>query len=161
MAEWAQDTLRVLGGFDPDLRNVRLAALLYDIGKIGVPDDILQKEDKLSSDEWEVIKKHPEIGAEIVAPIQKLSDVAPIIRAHQEKFDGSGYPFGLKGEEIPLTARVIAVVDAFCAMIEERVYRSARGKEEAIEELKKCSGSHFDPKVVEAFLQMMKEAGEI
>ncbi len=161
LAVWAQETLRVLGGSDPDLRNVRLAALLHDIGKIGMPDDILQKETKLSIDEWAVVKKHPEIGAEIVAPIQKLSDVAPIIRAHQEKYDGSGYPLGLKGEEIPLTARVIAVVDAYCAIIEDRVYRPARGKEEAIEELKNCSGTDFDPQVVKAFLHMMKEAGEI
>jgi PAS domain S-box-containing protein/putative nucleotidyltransferase with HDIG domain len=161
MAVWAQDTLRILGGSDTDLRNVRLAALLHDIGKIGMPDDILQKEDKLSSEEWEVVRKHPEIGAEVVAPIQKLAEVAPIIRAHQEKFDGSGYPFGLKGEEIPLTARVIGVVDAYCAMTEDRVYRPARGKEEAIEELKNCEGTDFDPQVIEAFLRMMKEAGEI
>lgn len=161
MAVWAQETLRVLGGSDPDLRNVRLAALLHDIGKIGIPDDILQKDTKLNNDEWDVVKKHPEIGAEIVAPIQKLSEVAPIIRAHQEKYNGTGYPLGLKGEEIPLTARVIGVVDAYCAMIEDRVYRPARGKEEAIEELKNCSGTDFDPKVIEAFLHMLKEAGEI
>ena len=161
MAVWAQETLRVLGGSEEDLRNVRLGALLHDIGKIGMPDDILQKADALTPKEWDVVKKHPEIGAEIVAPIQKLSEVAPIIRAHQEKYDGSGYPFGLKDEEIPLTARVIAVVDAYCAMTEERVYRPARGKNEAIQELKDCSGAHFDPQVVKAFLKMMKEAGEI
>jgi PAS domain S-box-containing protein/putative nucleotidyltransferase with HDIG domain len=161
MAIWAQETLRVLGGSEDDSRKVRLAALLHDIGKIGMPDDILQKEDRLTDEEWEVVKKHPEIGAEVVAPIQKLADVAPIIRAHQEKFDGTGYPFGLKGENIPLTARVIAVVDAYCAMTEDRVYRKARGKEEAIEELKACAGTDFDPQVVEAFMQMVKETGEI
>lgn len=158
MAVWAQETLRILGGSERDLRNVRLGALLHDIGKIGMPDDILQKADTLTPKEWNVVKKHPEIGAEIVAPIQKLSEVAPIIRAHQEKYDGSGYPFGLKGKEIPLTARVIAVVDAYCAMTEERVYRPARGKDEAIQELKDCSGTHFDPQVVKAFLKVMKGA---
>jgi PAS domain S-box-containing protein/putative nucleotidyltransferase with HDIG domain len=161
LAVWAQETLRLLGGAEDDLRIVRLAALLHDIGKIGMPDDILQKAEELTEQEWEVVKTHPEIGAEIVAPIQKLADVAPIIRAHQEKFDGSGYPFGLKGEDIPLPARVVAVVDAFCAITEDRVYRPARSIEEALEELNACSGTDFDPEVVTAFIKIYKETGEI
>jgi PAS domain S-box-containing protein/putative nucleotidyltransferase with HDIG domain len=160
LALWAQETLRLLGGSEDDLRIVRLAALLHDIGKIGMPDDILQKAGELDEEEWEVVKTHPEIGAEIVAPIQKLADVAPIIRAHQEKFDGSGYPFGLKGKDIPLPARVVTVVDAFCAMTEDRVYRPARSIKEALEELKACSGTDFDPEVVTAFIKIYNETGE-
>lgn len=160
LAVWAQETLKLMGGSKEDLQNVRLAALLHDIGKIGMPDDILQKAGELSKKEWDVVKKHPEIGAEIVAPIQKLAEVAPIIHAHQEKYDGSGYPLGLKGKEIPLPARVVTVVDAFCAMTEDRVYRPARSIEEAIEELEACSGKDFDPEVVKAFIKVFKEMGE-
>jgi PAS domain S-box-containing protein/putative nucleotidyltransferase with HDIG domain len=161
LAVWAQETLKLLGGSTEDLQNVRLAALLHDIGKIGMPDDILQKAGELTENEWGVVKKHPEIGAEIVAPIQKLAEVAPIIRAHQEKYDGTGYPLGLKGKEIPLPARVVTVVDAFCAMTEDRVYRPARSIEEAMEELKACSGTDFDPQVVKAFIQVFTELGEM
>jgi response regulator RpfG family c-di-GMP phosphodiesterase len=107
------------------------------------------------------MKTHPVIGAEIVAPIQKLSDVAPIIRAHQEKYDGTGYPSGLKEEEIPLAARVLTTIDAYGAMIEDRIYRPARSKEEAREELEACAGADFDPHVVEAFIRVLKEIGEV
>ncbi len=161
MALWSQETLRRLGGSIEDLRIVRLAALLHDIGKIGMSDDILLKDGPLTDEEWESVKKHPEIGAEIVAPIQKLADIAPIIRAHQEKFDGTGYPFGLKGEEIPLPARVITAIDAYGAMIEDRVYRKSRSGEEAIAELNACSGMDFDPQVVDAFIRVLKEMGEV
>ncbi|MGD8456271.1 MAG: HD domain-containing protein [Anaerolineales bacterium] len=161
LAVFAQEILKSLGGSKEELRNVRLAALLHDIGKIGMPDDILQKAGELTNEEWEVMKMHPDIGAEIVAPIQKLADVAPIIRAHQEKFDGTGYPLGLKGEDIPLAARIVTVVDAFCAMTEDRIYRPARSIEEAVEELKTCSGRDFDPQVVETFVQVFTEMKEM
>lgn len=161
LAFWAQETLRFVGGSPTELQDIRLAALLHDIGKIGVPDEILQKNGPLTPDEWKTMKRHPEIGAEIVAPIQKLSTVAPIIHAHQEKYDGSGYPFGLKGETIPLSARVLAAVDAFGAMTEDRVYREARSPKQAVEELQACAGTQFDPQVVAAFVQVLKEQGEI
>ena len=161
MALRSQETLRILGGSIEDLRIVRLAALLHDIGKIGMPDDVLLKAGPLSDEEWEIVKKHPEIGAEIVAPIQKLTDVAPIIRAHHEKFDGTGYPFGLKGDEIPLAARVLTVIDAYGAMVEERVYRPARSSKKAITELKACAGADFDPQVVEAFIKVLREMREV
>lgn len=132
---------------------IRLAAALHDIGKIGVPDEILRKPGPLTSQEWDLMKLHPKIGADIIAPVAKLVNVAPIIMAHQEKFDGSGYPYGLKGEQIPIGARVLAVVDAYVAITDERVYRKARSHEEAIAELVKHSGSQFDPAVVDAFVQ--------
>jgi len=161
MAIWAVETLRFLGGSEEDLRNIRFAAMLHDIGKIGIEDEIFQKQGPLTDEEWEIMKTHPVIGAEIVAPIQKLSDVAPIIRAHQEKYDGTGYPSGLKGEEIPLAARVLTTIDAYGAMIEDRIYRPARSKEEAMQELEACAGVDFDPHVVEAFIRMLKEIGEV
>ena len=132
---------------------IRLAAALHDIGKIGIPDEILRKPGPLTSQEWDLMKLHPKIGADIIAPVAKLVNVAPIIMAHQEKFDGSGYPYGLKGEQIPIGARVLAVVDAYVAITDERVYRKARSHEEAIAELVKHSGSQFDPAVVDAFVQ--------
>jgi PAS domain S-box-containing protein/putative nucleotidyltransferase with HDIG domain len=161
MALWAVETLRLLGGSEGDLRNIRFAAILHDIGKIGIEDQVFQKPGPLTDEEWEIMKTHPVIGAEIVAPIQKLSDVAPIIRAHQEKYDGTGYPSGLKEEEIPLAARVLTTIDAYGAMIEDRIYRPARSKEEAREELEACAGADFDPHVVEAFIRVLKEIGEV
>jgi response regulator RpfG family c-di-GMP phosphodiesterase len=105
------------------------------------------------------MRRHPEIGAEIVAPVAKLSNVAPLIRAHQEKYDGSGYPNGLREGEIPLGARILAVVDAFSAITDNRVYRQARSEAEAVEELRRCSGSQFDPEIVDAFLKVLESDG--
>ena len=101
------------------------------------------------------MKRHPKIGADIVAPVIKLTHVAPIIIAHHEKFDGSGYPYGLKGDQIPMGARILAVVDAYIAITDERVYRKARSHKEAMAELVKHSGSQFDPTIVDAFLKLM------
>ena len=137
------------------IQAIEWAALLHDIGKIGIPDHILRKPEPLNGDEWEIMRRHPDIGAEIIAPVQRLAMVVPIVRFHQEKFDGSGYPRGLKGEEIPLGARILAVVDAYSAITDERVYRKARSREEALEEIHRCAGTHFDPRIVEIFLDLM------
>lgn len=161
MASWAELTFAEMGGAEEELRVVRLAALLHDIGKIGIPDEILRKNGPLTDEEFEIMKTHADIGAEIVAPISNLADVAPIIRAHQEKFDGTGYPQGLKGEGIPLVARVLTAVDAYSAMTEDRPYRKARPAKAAFEELEACVGTDFDPDVVEAFGRVLKELGEI
>jgi HD-GYP domain-containing protein (c-di-GMP phosphodiesterase class II) len=127
------------------------ASILHDIGKIGVPDLILNKKGPLTKEEWVIMKEHPVIGSQIVAPIKYLSSVSPIIRGHHEKYDGSGYPHGLAGEEIPLGARILAVVDAYIAIRDERVYSKSHTHEEAIAELRRSSGSHFDPEIVDVF----------
>ncbi|UYN92127.1 MAG: GAF domain-containing protein [Anaerolineales bacterium] len=155
LVDMAVETGRLLGCTPEELVDIKWGALLHDIGKIGVPDEILRKPSSLEQAELEVMRQHPEIGARIVEPVRNLASVAPIIRAHQERYDGTGYPDGLKGDQIPKIARIISVADAYVAMTDERVYRKARSKEEAIAELKRCSGSQFDPQVVEAFLQVL------
>lgn len=156
LVDLAVETGRLLGCEPEELTDIKWGALLHDIGKIGVPDEILRKPAALEKAELEIMRQHPEIGARIVEPVRNLTRIAPIIRAHQERYDGHGYPDGLKGEAIPKIARIISVADAYVAMTDERVYRLARSQQEAIEELKRCSGSQFDPKVVNAFLIALK-----
>lgn len=139
---------------------LQISALLHDIGKIGIPDHILNKHGKLSPEEFEEIKKHSIIGATILHPIKELSDVAREVRHHQECYDGSGYPDGVKGADIPLIARIIAVADAFDAITTDRPYKRRKRIEDALQELKRCSGSQFDPVIVSAFL-LAYEKGNI
>ncbi|MCX5677802.1 MAG: HD-GYP domain-containing protein [Candidatus Omnitrophica bacterium] len=139
---------------------LQIAALLHDIGKIGIPDRVLNKHTRLTPEEYEEIKKHSIIGSTILNPIKELRDVSREVRAHQECYDGSGYPDGLKGTSIPLIARIIGVADAFDAITTNRSYRKARTAEEAVQELKRCSGSQFDPVIVSAFL-LAYEKGNI
>ena len=153
ICDLAQAVGKALGCSEDDILDLQWAALLHDIGKIGVPDEILRKPGPLSFDEWRVMRQHPLIGADIINPVSKLENVVPIVRHHQEKFDGSGYPDGLSGSEIPLGARILAVVDAYIAITDERVYRNARSRQEALLEIQRNIGTHFDPAVVEAFIQ--------
>ncbi len=139
---------------------LQIAALLHDIGKIGIPDHILNKHSRLAPEEFEEIKKHSVIGATILHPIKELGDVVKEVKHHQECYDGSGYPDGLRGNAIPLIARIIAVADAFDAMTTNRPYRKKKDIEEAIQELKRCSGTQFDPIIVSAFL-LAYEKGNI
>ncbi len=143
-----------------DKEDLKTALSLHDIGKIGVPDAILHKNGSLTPEEWVVMKQHCEIGARIVEPIEKLRYVGNIIKHHQEKYDGSGYPDGLKGEEIPLESRIIAVVDAYHAMVSDRPYRKALSETVALEQLKTNIGTQFDPIVVGAFVRAW-EKGKI
>jgi putative nucleotidyltransferase with HDIG domain len=151
MAEIAAEVGKVLGLKPNEVENLRWAAILHDIGKIGVPDEILNKEGPLTKEEWVVMKEHPVIGAQIVEPVTYLSDVSPLIRAHHERYDGTGYPYGLVGEEIPLGARILSVVDAYIAIRDKRVYSESHTHEEAIAELRRFSGTQFDPEVVDVF----------
>ena len=136
---------------------LRRGALLHDIGKIGVPDNILRKPAALSESEWVTMKKHPEFGARIVAGIPFLEDVARIVRHHHERWDGRGYPDGLAGEDIPLGARIFAVADSFDAMTSDRPYRRAMTIEDACAEVARCRGTQFDPAVADAFARIGHE----
>ena len=145
---------RRMGVEDPELTEIRRGALLHDVGKIGISDAVLRKPGKLSPEEWIEMRKHPEIGYRILSGIKFLEKSLPIVIAHQERYDGSGYPRGLKGEEIPLGARIFAVVDTLDAMTSDRPYRRALSYETARQEIIRNSGIQFDPSVVEVFLSI-------
>ncbi|MBI5681903.1 MAG: HD domain-containing protein, partial [Deltaproteobacteria bacterium] len=130
-----------------------LASTLHDIGKIGTYEHLLDKPDKLTDEEFELIKAHPAKGAEILKQIKALKDVIPIVRAHHENTDGTGYPDGLKGNNIPLLARIVHVVDSFDAMTTDRPYRTSFDRGYALKELKRYAGAQFDTEVVKAFLK--------
>ena len=157
MADLSTKIGKVMGLPKDQIEALHWASILHDIGKIGVPDEILNKHGPLNKEEWVIMKEHPVIGAEIVAPVKYLEPVSPIIRAHHEKFDGSGYPYGLVGEDIPLGARILAVVDAYIAIRDERVYSTSHTHEEAIAEIRRSSGSHFDPEIVDIFCKTVSE----
>ena len=136
------------------VRDLAHGVLLHDIGKIGIPDAILLKPGPLTPEEWKVMRTHPEIGKRLIERIPFLRGAIPIVYSHHEKWDGSGYPRGLGGADIPLGARIFAVVDAFDAMTFDRPYSKAIAFEAAQAEIKRCAGTHFDPEVVEAFLRV-------
>ncbi|UXH46196.1 HD domain-containing protein [Rossellomorea vietnamensis] len=140
------------------LENLTMASLLHDVGKIHVPAEILNKPDRLTDDEFSIIKKHPQDGANMIKETY-YKELVPIIEQHHERLDGSGYPHGLKAEDILLEARIIAVSDTFDAMTEDRAYRKAFSKEHAMEELKRLSGKHYDQEIVQAFEEILKEEG--
>ena len=140
-----------------EVEEIRLAGLLHDLGKIGVPDNILNKPGRLSEEEYSAIKMHPALSMRIVEPLPQLGNIIPIIYHHHERFDGNGYIEGKAGEKIPLGARIIAVADSFEAMTSDRPYRSALSRGEAIAELMANSGSQFDPRVVDHFLKLLKQ----
>jgi len=139
------------------LTALEMAAYLHDIGKIGIPEEILLKPGVLTDEEMAQMRHHPLIGASILRPVAFPWPITPLVRHHHEHFDGSGYPAGLRGEEIPLLARVLTVADAFEAMIADRPYRRGRSREEAILELRRCSGTHFDPRIVDALIAVQEE----
>jgi putative nucleotidyltransferase with HDIG domain len=138
------------------VRHVELGAVLHDIGKVRVPESILNKPGPLTDEEWVVMKTHPEVGEHILRPIQSLNAILPIVRHHHERWDGSGYPDKLAGRAIPLGARIVAVCDAYRAMTEDRPYRKALSTLEARKELNEGSGSQFDPDCVEAMVRALE-----
>jgi diguanylate cyclase (GGDEF)-like protein/putative nucleotidyltransferase with HDIG domain len=148
---------RRLGLSESELENVRAAALLHDIGKIGMPDAILKKPGALEQGEWEVVESHTEVGSHILEKIQQLKAIIPGVRHHHERFDGMGYPTGLQGAQIPLTARIIALADSFDAMVSDRSYRKAMSKQQAMEEIERCAGTQFDPQLVKLFIGVLDD----
>ncbi len=142
----------IMGLEEMEVESLRRGAYLHDIGKIGIPLSILDKPGRLNDEEYEIIKEHPEIGARILEPIEAYADVLTMIAQHHEKYDGSGYPRGLAGDEISLGGRIMAVADVYDAVVSDRPYRHGWIEEKAVDMIKKNSGSHFDPEVVDAFL---------
>lgn len=137
------------------LVDVRRGALLHDIGKMGVPDGILLKPGKLTPEEWQKMRRHPEFAVKLLSPIKFLRPALDIPQYHHEQWNGSGYPLGLSGEAIPLTARAFAVVDVYDALTSDRPYRKAWSKEQAVEHIRASAGTHFDPGVVNVFIQLL------
>lgn len=141
---------------EDQLKTLKIGGLFHDIGKIGIPDKILLKTEKLTDDEYSEIKNHPSIGAHILGDATIFKDIIPIVKHHHEKFDGRGYPSGLKGEEIPYMARIAAIADTFDAMTSRRSYRDALDLQYVKDEIKKCEGTQFDPKLAEVFLDILE-----
>jgi HD-GYP domain-containing protein (c-di-GMP phosphodiesterase class II) len=136
--------------------HIRRGALLHDIGKMGVPDAILQKPGKLNDEEWQIMRQHPVYTLDWLYPIEYLRPALEIPYSHHERWDGTGYPRGIKGELIPLAARIFAIVDVWDALTSDRPYRKAWSREKTLAHIKEQSGKHFDPLVVEKFLEILK-----
>jgi putative nucleotidyltransferase with HDIG domain len=152
VARLAANLAAAMGLSPEDLEAVVTGALLHDVGKLGVPEEILQKQRPLSVDEWALLRRHAEAGEAICRPLAMATRLGPIIRHHHERWDGRGYPDGLAGDAIPVGARVVAVVDAFDAIVQDRPYRPARSAHEALAEIRAGCGSQFDPAIADRFI---------
>jgi len=144
-----------MGLQEEDLNTLRIGGLFHDVGKIGVPDSILLKTDKLTDEEYNEIKKHPTVGAHILSTATTFENLIPIVKHHHEKYDGTGYPSNLKGEQIPLHARIAAVADTFDAMTSKRTYRNALDLDVVKNEFERCKGTQFDPEITDIFLDIL------
>jgi len=148
---------RRMGMGEEQIVNIRRGARLHDIGKLGIPDHILHKPKKLSAEEWKIMRLHPTLALDLLHPLNFLASALEIPYGHHEKWDGSGYPQGLIGEAIPLSARIFAVIDVWDALTHSRPYRPALPKEKALNYIREQSGKHFDPQVVAQFLALLLE----
>jgi putative nucleotidyltransferase with HDIG domain len=142
---------------DLEVEEIRLGGVLHDIGKVAIPENILNKNGPLNPDEWETMKSHVTFGAKILDPLTPLARIREMVLHHHEFFDGSGYPQAISGEEIPLGARIIAVADAYDTITSDRTYKKARAAAEALAELQRCANAQFDAKIVEAFVRAMRK----
>jgi len=156
VAELTVHMARAIGMTEDEITHVRRGALLHDMGKLGVPDSILHKPDKLTTEEWVIMREHPQFAYDMLYGIDYLRQALDIPYCHHEKWDGTGYPRGLKGEVIPLAARLFAIVDVWDALRSDRPYRKAWPREKTLEHIKSLSGTHFDPKVIEYFLDVIE-----
>jgi hypothetical protein len=161
VAELAVRVAEVHGVNERDIERLRIAARLHDIGKIGIGNDLLHKPGKLTDEEWEILKSHPVIGEQLLKPYRQFRHETRLVRSHHERWDGRGYPDRLRGQAIPLGARLIAVADTFDAMTTSRPYRPALSRQYAIDEIRNGALSQFDPQVVASFLQVMEESSKI
>ena len=157
VTQMAEELSRKMGISEPSLTNIRHGALLHDIGKLSVPDAILKKPEPLTEEEMAIMRKHPESAYQFLVQVKYLLPALDIPYCHHEKWDGSGYPRRFRGEEIPLAARIFAVVDVFDALTSDRPYRKAWSKSAALQYIQEQAGMHFDPHVVEMFLRMIAE----
>lgn len=157
VTEMTERLARAMGISEAEIVHIRRGALLHDIGKMGVPDSILLKPDKLTEEEWAIMRQHPQLAFEMLSPIAFLRPALDIPGCHHEKWDGTGYPRGLKGEQIPLAARLFAVVDVWDALRSDRPYRAAWPEEKVLAHIRSLSGTHFDPKAVEVFMKVLGE----
>jgi len=160
VAEYAVAIAHEMGESEHAIERLEYAALLHDLGKVGIKRSLLSKPWSLSQEESDEVRRHPEIGAHILESVHYLEDIVPVIQSHHERVDGTGYGEGLRGDAIPLQARILAVADTFDAMTSQRPYRSAMPRSEALREIAAGAGSQFDPKTVDAFLAVMEPAGD-
>jgi putative nucleotidyltransferase with HDIG domain len=149
---------QALGMSQPEIEEIRLAGLLHDIGKVGIPETILNKSGPLDASEWETMKTHTDLGAKILEPLEAMNHIRLMVRHHHEFYDGTGYPERLEGEQIPHGARVIAIADAYDTITSERTYKKARTPEDAFGELERCAANQFDPELVRIFIETMRSA---
>jgi HD-GYP domain-containing protein (c-di-GMP phosphodiesterase class II) len=161
VAELATQIAEAHGMNERDIERIRLASRMHDIGKIGIGNDVLHKNGKLSDAEWEIMRSHPAIGEQLLKPYRQFRHETALVRHHHERWDGRGYPDGLRGKAIPLGARIIAVADSYDAMTTSRPYRAALSRQVAVNEIRDGAVTQFDPQVVASFLQVMDEASRV
>jgi len=155
VTERAVALARAVGASEEEMRALEIAARLHDVGKIGIPTSVLRKPGPLTSEEWKMIRQHPCLGHMILQQLPQMETVLQSVLHHHERWDGNGYPEGLKGKEIPKLARILAIADAYSAMLADRPYRKALSQEEALQEIGNCAGSQFDPELVELFADLV------
>ena len=155
VARYSEALARAAGLEEKEIERIKLGAILHDVGKIGIPENILKKPSALSDEEWQIMKQHPTIGVEkVIKPNRQLKDLIPMVKYHHERYDGKGYPEGLKGEEIPLAARIVSVADTYHALVSDRPYRKGMSIEKACQILKEGAGTQWDKELVRIFISI-------